>query len=99
MNREELIIYIKSNDTYYNYDKVNFKYYSDEELKLFMKDFKSKNRTKKVKKWKIENQKNSGVSRMKKFFKIKIDKEYYKWIILSILLFTVFLFLVIETFF
>ena len=34
--REELIQYIKTNDKRYNYDNVNFNYFTDEEL-LFLK--------------------------------------------------------------
>jgi hypothetical protein len=34
MEREELITYIKAHDKNYNYDKVDFKYYTDEELQL-----------------------------------------------------------------
>lgn len=34
MTREELIEYIKANDQNYNYEKVNFNYYSDEELHM-----------------------------------------------------------------
>ena len=34
MEREELIRFVKANDKNYNYEKVDFKYYTDEELHL-----------------------------------------------------------------
>jgi hypothetical protein len=37
MTREELIEFIKVNDRNYNYNKVDFKFYSDEELQMIYK--------------------------------------------------------------
>jgi hypothetical protein len=36
MTREEMIQYIRKNDSRYCYEKVNFKYYTEDELKLLI---------------------------------------------------------------
>lgn len=43
LNREELIEYIKKNDNRYNYDAVNFKYFTDEDLITLRKKIDKRN--------------------------------------------------------
>ncbi|HXB40333.1 MAG TPA: hypothetical protein VNZ49_07300 [Bacteroidia bacterium] len=54
MKREELIEYIKQNDRTYNYNAVNFKYYSDKDLAILKKRIDREKEDEEKKKGKFE---------------------------------------------